>query len=311
VSQGPTCRHCLALGLLTSALLHGAALYLWSRTAPAAPSTPPLVTINLELTDFADETGTGDGNSATPTEPRPPDPAPADPVSEPPPEPPPPPVRPVEPDPASTPNPARDIEPEPQRVVAPPPPRDPPRPRPTPKPEAKPVPRPQPKPPTPPRPQTRAPLPVDRPPPERPRQAQARPAGPIAGPTRPQGESQAGRPGPSGGPAPRAPASTAGPAAKAAAERAYLAELQRAISGRQRFPEEARRRHKSGVATVAFVVATDGRISQVRIVQSAGDPNLDRAALDALNRLGRFKPIPAVLGRSSWSMRVPIRFDLR
>lgn len=100
-------------------------------------------------------------------------------------------------------------------------------------------------------------------------------------------------------------------ASRARAERAYLAELQRAIARQQRFPEEARRRRTTGIATLAFAVVGDGRITQVRIAKSSGDAALDRAAMQALSRLGRFKPIPAAIGRSHWPMRVPIRFDLR
>jgi protein TonB len=114
----------------------------------------------------------------------------------------------------------------------------------------------------------------------------------------------------SGGPV-ASPGGSPSPAARASAERAYLAELQRAIARQQRFPEEARRRRVTGVATLAFVVQADGRIGQVRVVGSSGDSALDQAAVQALSRLGRFKPIPSSIGRSSWPMRVPIRFDLR
>lgn len=95
------------------------------------------------------------------------------------------------------------------------------------------------------------------------------------------------------------------------AERAYLAQLQRAIGRHQRFPDDARKRRKTGVVTIAFVVKADGRIRDIRLAQSSGDSSLDQAAIQALHRLNRFKPIPAAIGRESWSMRVPIRFDLR
>jgi protein TonB len=49
----------------------------------------------------------------------------------------------------------------------------------------------------------------------------------------------------------------------------------------------------------------------VRIAKSSGDVNLDEAAVQAMQRLNRFKPIPTVIGRQEWAMRVPIRFDLR
>lgn len=102
-------------------------------------------------------------------------------------------------------------------------------------------------------------------------------------------------------------ASTAG---RASAERAYLAELQRAIGRYQRFPEEARRSRRTGVVAISFVILADGRLQQLAIAQSSGFSDLDRAALEALSRLGRFKPIPPEIGRGQWAIRVPIRFDL-
>ena len=100
-------------------------------------------------------------------------------------------------------------------------------------------------------------------------------------------------------------------ASQAAAERAYLNALQRAIARHQRYPAGARRHGQSGVATLAFVIDADGRLSQIRLAQSSGHDALDRAALQALARLGRFDPIPKSLGRRTWSLRIPIRFDLQ
>jgi protein TonB len=100
-------------------------------------------------------------------------------------------------------------------------------------------------------------------------------------------------------------------ASRASAERAYLAELQRAIGRYQRFPEEARRSRRTGVVAISFVILADGRLQQVAIAQSSGFSDLDRAAMEALSRLSRFKPIPPEIGRGHWAIRVPIRFDLR
>lgn len=98
---------------------------------------------------------------------------------------------------------------------------------------------------------------------------------------------------------------------RAQAEGAYLAELQRAIKRQQRYPEAARDRGAAGTATLTFVLQADGRIDRVQVAKSAGDSELDQAAVQAINRLGRFKPIPSVIGRGSWTLRIPIRFDLR
>ena len=101
------------------------------------------------------------------------------------------------------------------------------------------------------------------------------------------------------------------PNERARAEGAYLAELQRAIKRQQRYPEAARHRGTVGTATLTFVLQADGRIDRVQVSRSAGDTELDQAAVEAIKRLGRFKPIPLVLGREGWTLRIPIRFDLR
>ncbi len=95
-----------------------------------------------------------------------------------------------------------------------------------------------------------------------------------------------------------------------ALESHYLAGLQRAIAKKRRYPSSARRRGETGVVTVSFVLAQSGRISGARVDKSSGSARLDQAALDTLKRLGRYKPIPKALGRTSWRLRVPIRFAL-
>lgn len=101
------------------------------------------------------------------------------------------------------------------------------------------------------------------------------------------------------------------PGSRAAGERQYLAALQRAIARHQRYPMDARRKQQTGIVTVAFVVHADGRIRQARIAKSSGQAALDQAALEALRRLDRFEPIPPSIGRQTWPLQVPIRFDLR
>ncbi|WP_295399745.1 energy transducer TonB [uncultured Thiocystis sp.] len=110
------------------------------------------------------------------------------------------------------------------------------------------------------------------------------------------------------------PSGSGGKSASASRDRGeqeYLTALRQAIARHQRYPMEARRRQQTGIATVAFVIRSDGRIDRIQLAAGSGQPALDRAALDTLRRLGRFKPIPTALGRQSWPLRVPIRFDLK
>jgi protein TonB len=275
-----------------------AALVLRMGPAPTPEPEPEMQAWKLDLAMFGPATPPDDGHA----------PAQADPAASPTPEPPPVPepiATPPEPVPSPEPPPVPRAAPgPPPKLKTQPPPRENATPQPTTKPDRRPEPR---------------PIARANPPPES-RQKRREPGArtapaPAPAPSRPKSEaptkaSPATAPGGSGGPAASQEVGPS-PAARASAERAYLAELQRAIARYQRFPEDARRRRATGVATLAFAVQADGRIEQVRVVKSSGDAALDQAAVSALGRLGRFKPIPASIGRSSWPMRVPIRFDLR
>jgi protein TonB len=102
-----------------------------------------------------------------------------------------------------------------------------------------------------------------------------------------------------------------GGASQAALEQAYLAGLRQAIARQRHYPASARRAGRTGVATVYFVLDRSGRISGARLARSSGSDTLDRAAVETLQRLARYKPIPEAIGRARWPLRVPIRFALQ
>ena len=81
-----------------------------------------------------------------------------------------------------------------------------------------------------------------------------------------------------------------------------MAKLRRAARG---IPRGARLRAQRDVQ-VGFVVNASGGVGGVRIVQSSGSPDLDRAALDTVRRAAPFPPIPGDAGRSSWRFTLPL-----
>lgn len=285
------CPHCLLLALVFSAVLHGAAVRFWLRTpAPEPLSDGPLV---LELAQFEPASADPVAEASVAPESAQPAATPPDITAQ-----------------ASPPSPLPETTAPPEPAVAvqaePPPPMAEPLPRPRPKPKARLIrTKPVVKPPSAPKPQSRFPLrqvptevrpsPVPAPPsPSANRAGQVATAGTRSAPratTRPPTPAERPRPGESEG--------------------AYLAEVQRAVARAQVYPEEARRARKTGTAVIAFVVQSNGRISGARLARSSGDPALDRAALAAVGRLGRVRPIPAAFGRSTWALQVPIRFALR
>ena len=110
---------------------------------------------------------------------------------------------------------------------------------------------------------------------------------------------------PSSGPAPRM---TAKPLPQDGPTR--IARPQGGYQVRPSYPPSARRLGIQGTALLRVYVAADGQVTEVLVDQSAGHPDLDRAAVEAVRRW-RFEP-----GRRSeepigmWVL-LPVQFVLR
>lgn len=91
----------------------------------------------------------------------------------------------------------------------------------------------------------------------------------------------------------------------------YKAALRAAIEANKRYPRYARMRRQEGEITVAFTVHADGRISDVHIVGEPVSRSLERAAREAVTRVGRFRPLPDNAPSKPMRLRIAMRFDLR
>lgn len=225
-----------------------------------------------------------------------------------------------EPDPARKPEPVREPEPDPEPVRAPEPepesvrePEPAPAPKPAPKPEADSKPKPEP------RPEPRAESQPKPEPSPRPRSAPNPRAEPKPKPRPSRAPEPAAKPKPargapavrSGSPGVSSSAKTTKPGAGSKAlEAGYLSELRGAIARNRRYPERARRRGETGTVVVYFVIERNGRIGGPRVDKGSGSSALDKAAVESVQRLGKFKPFPEGIGRDRWALRVPIQFSL-
>lgn len=90
----------------------------------------------------------------------------------------------------------------------------------------------------------------------------------------------------------------------------YKAALRAAIEANKRYPRHARMRRQEGEVSVAFTVHADGRISDVRIVGEPVSRSLERAAREAVTRVGRFRPLPDNAPSKPMRLRIAVRFDL-
>lgn len=91
---------------------------------------------------------------------------------------------------------------------------------------------------------------------------------------------------------------------------AYQARLQTALSriANRYYPRSAYRMHKQGTVIIRFRLKHDGLIDSIRLLKSSGNKALDKAALNAPKRLGKYQPPP---DKIALSVTVPIRFRLK
>ena len=66
---------------------------------------------------------------------------------------------------------------------------------------------------------------------------------------------------------------------------------------------------KAGHATMTFTVARDGKISNLKIVESSGTPELDRAAFNALTSANPLEPLPSDYPREEMAMTTTFYYN--
>ncbi len=90
----------------------------------------------------------------------------------------------------------------------------------------------------------------------------------------------------------------------------YTAMLASWLARHKRYPRAARRRNIEGVVTLSFTVNAAGSVTQYEIVDSSGYEMLDQEVAKMLKRAAPLPAIPADLGRSSFTVTIPVRFEL-
>ena len=104
---------------------------------------------------------------------------------------------------------------------------------------------------------------------------------------------------------------TATPVIDVVEKQHYLAALSAEINRKKYYPLSSRRRGEEGRVLVRFVIQKGGEFTDLSVVESSGSRRLDKAALKTLRRVAPFRQIPESVGRSQWSITVPITFNLR
>lgn len=110
-----------------------------------------------------------------------------------------------------------------------------------------------------------------------------------------------------------APAGAGAPTAGVQAEPPpllYLAEVSRLIRLRLDYPAQARLDQAQGTAVVHILLARDGTVLSVELIQGAGHPALDQEAREVVLRIHKFPELPAYYARGEQRFAIdqPIGF---
>lgn len=90
----------------------------------------------------------------------------------------------------------------------------------------------------------------------------------------------------------------------------YISEVRSKIEANKFYPLISRRMGQTGIAVVGFTLLKDGSIIDLHVHKSSKFDRLDASAMDAVKKVGRFRPIPNELGESQMDITVPVKFYL-
>lgn len=120
---------------------------------------------------------------------------------------------------------------------------------------------------------------------------------------------------------PRPPASAAKPASRPAAASTasasgalmheWQAQVLRRLDRNKIYPRTAQRLKQEGVVQISFAVDAAGHLSNIRVIGSSGSAELDRAAIETVQRASPVPRPPASGGQRNLSLAAAIHFAIR
>ena len=90
----------------------------------------------------------------------------------------------------------------------------------------------------------------------------------------------------------------------------YFEMVRLRIERHKKYPLSARTRQIEGRTTVRFVILTDGRVLDIKVVRRSRSSALDRAAINAIKKASPFPIPPAYLFKGSIPLELTIVFEL-
>lgn len=90
----------------------------------------------------------------------------------------------------------------------------------------------------------------------------------------------------------------------------YLNKLRNLIEDKKIYPNSAKRLKQQGRVIVSFLITKEGNFKNISLKDSSKYKKLNRAALELLNNISKFEPIPDELGKNKWVIEIPINYKI-
>lgn len=88
----------------------------------------------------------------------------------------------------------------------------------------------------------------------------------------------------------------------------YKAELRARIEQNKAYPAMSKRLGQTGTVVIAFTLLEDGSITDAKIETPSRYERLNASALEAVQKVEKFKPIPKEAGENKMDFKVPVKF---
>ncbi|WP_419763738.1 MAG: energy transducer TonB [Arcobacter sp.] len=95
-----------------------------------------------------------------------------------------------------------------------------------------------------------------------------------------------------------------------AIENAYLLKLKKRIEKNKVYPSSAKRLNQTGKVYLNFTISKNGAIKNIIINEKSKYRRLNKAAVEIINKIKQFEPIPEELHKNSWNITVPILYQI-
>jgi protein TonB len=90
----------------------------------------------------------------------------------------------------------------------------------------------------------------------------------------------------------------------------YMSAIMRELRKHKVYPRELKKSRTQGTVVLRFTLDRDGRLLSSRVTQGSGSAELDRAALEMLERAEPLPAIPDSIDRSELVLAIPVEYSL-